>query len=130
VGRTVIEMAAEQQLHVLLKRPEDDFMGGIFELPSGKVELGENLGEALRREVEEETGLMMSSIREYLGHFDYLSGSGKTSRQFNFAVDVAASEPVSLSEHDAHLWVSLTDEPPVTDAVKGVLAKYQEVRAA
>jgi 8-oxo-dGTP diphosphatase len=114
---------------LLLKRSEDDFMGGIFELPSGKVEPGEDLDEALRREVEEETGLKISRIREYLGHFDYFSGSGRTSRQLNFAVDVATPEPVKLSEHDAHLWAPLSEEPPVTDAVNAVLAKYRETRA-
>jgi 8-oxo-dGTP diphosphatase len=110
---------------LLLKRPEEDFMGGIFELPSGNVEPGENLHEALRREVQEETGLKISAIREYLGHFDYLSGSGKPTRQFNFAVDVDAAEPIELTEHDAHLWASPTDEPPVTDAVKEILARYR-----
>lgn len=112
---------------LLLQRPENDFMGGIFELPSGKVE-DEGLDEALRREVEEETGLTVSSIRDYLGYFDYRSGSGKKSRQFNFAVNVAAPEPVELTEHDAYLWASLTNDPPVTDAVKGILEKYREIR--
>lgn len=113
---------------LLLQRPEDDFMGGIFELPSGKVELGEALDTALVREVAEETGLSVSAIRDYLGSFDYQSGSGKKSRQFNFAVDVAAPEPVTLQEHDAYAWTALTEEPPVTDAVKEVLSKYREVR--
>jgi 8-oxo-dGTP diphosphatase len=128
VQRLVVGAVVQHESKVLLlKRPENDFMGGIFELPSGKVE-DEGLDEALRREVEEETGLKMSSIRDYLGHFDYMSGSGKKSRQFNFAVNVAAPEPVGLTEHDAYLWVSLTDEPPVTDAVKGIWEKYREVR--
>ena len=70
----------------------------------------------------------MSRICDYLGYFDYLSSSGNTSRQFNFAVDVAASEPVELTEHDSYLWMSLTDEPPVTDAVKGVLAKCRNLQ--
>jgi 8-oxo-dGTP diphosphatase len=113
---------------LLLQRPADDFMGGIFELPSGKVEAGEALDVALAREVKEETGLDVAGISDYLGHFDYMSGSGKKSRQFNFAVDVVASEPVELQEHDAYQWTPLADDPPVTDAVKDVLAKFREGR--
>lgn len=100
--------------------------GGIWELPSGKVEPGEPLGQALIREVKEETGLHVIRIDRYLGEFDYQSGSGKKSRQFNFAVNVTATEPVILQEHDAYTWTNLTEEPPVTDAVKQVLARYRE----
>ncbi|MGH3567889.1 MAG: NUDIX hydrolase [Pseudonocardia sp.] len=114
---------------LLLQRPDDDFMPGIFELPSGKVEPGEGLDEALRREVMEESGLTVSVIREYIGSFDYASGSGKKSRQFNFAVDVRAAEPIELSEHDAYLWAPLHEDIPVTDAVKDVLGKFRELRA-
>ena len=113
---------------LLLKRPADDFMGGIFELPSGKVEAGESLDVALIREAKEETGLDVSAIQHYLGSFDYLSGSGKKSRQFNFAVNVAAPEPVEPTEHDSYLWAELSAEPPVTDAVKDTLKKYRELR--
>jgi 8-oxo-dGTP diphosphatase len=115
---------------LLLKRSEDDFMGGIFELPSGKVDPGESLDLALIREVKEETGLDVSSIQYYLGFFDYTSSSGKKSRQCNFTVDVTAPAPVVLQEHDAYAWSPITEELPVTDAVKGVLAKYGEVRGA
>ncbi len=110
---------------LLLQRPEDDFMGGIWELPSGKVEPGETLDEALTREVQEETGLGVTATRTYLGSFDYQSGSGKKSRQFNFAVDVESPEPVKLQEHDAYTWTALTEETPVTDAVRQVLTTYQ-----
>ncbi|WP_281182382.1 NUDIX hydrolase [Nocardia miyunensis] len=112
---------------LLLQRPEDDFMGGIWELPSGKVELGESLDEALVREVREETGLEVAAVRNYLGSFDYRSGSGKTARQFNFAVNVASDDPVQLQEHDAYAWTALTEDPPVTDAVRQVLAAYQSL---
>jgi 8-oxo-dGTP diphosphatase len=86
----------------------------------------------LEREVQEESGLIVTESRDYLGHFDYTSGSGKRSRQFNFAVDVAAAaaEPIELQEHDAYLWVDLHDEPPVTDAVKDVLHTYRNLRTA
>lgn len=112
----------------LLQRPKADFMGGIFELPSGKVETGEELDTALVREVKEETGLEVTDIRDYLGSFDYMSGSGRGSRQFNFAVDVSATEPIRLQEHDAYAWFSFTEEPPVTDAVKEVLKRYRRLR--
>jgi 8-oxo-dGTP diphosphatase len=87
-----------------------DFMGGIFELPSGKVESGE--------------GLDVANLWEYLGNFDYLSGTGKKSRQFNFVVDVVVTEPVELREYDSYTWTALNEEPPVTDAVKEVLRRY------
>lgn len=115
---------------LLLQRPDDDFMGGIFELPSGKVEADEKLDAALIREVKEETGLDVSAIRHYLGCFDYTSGSGKKSRQFNFAVDVGSAEPIELQEHDAYAWTALADQPPVTDAVKAVLHEYRALGPA
>ncbi|WP_280447109.1 NUDIX hydrolase [Nocardia brasiliensis] len=111
---------------LLLQRPTDDFMGGIWELPSGKVDPGEAIDQALIREVKEETGLDITTVTGYLGEFDYQSGSGKKSRQFNFTVDVEHPEPVNLTEHDAYAWTSLDEEPPVTDAVKQVLARYKD----
>src|SRR6266496_3600839 len=106
---------------LLLRRPPEDFMGGIYELPSGKVDPGEDLHTALLREVKEETGLDVAGVTDYLGHFDYRSGSGKPSRQFTFAVEVTATTPVTLTEHDQHRWHPLAEEPPVTDAVKKIL---------
>lgn len=110
---------------LLLRRSNNDFMGGIWELPSGKVEPGEHLDQALAREVAEETGLEVTGISRYIDSFDYRSGSGKHSRQFNFAIECAAPEPVRLTEHDAYTWTALTEEPPVTDAVKQTLTAYQ-----
>lgn len=106
---------------LLLRRPQTDFMGGIWELPSGKTEPGETLQAALIREVAEETGLQVTAITAYLGHFDYQSASGNHSRQFSFAVEVADPEPVRLTEHDGFDWADLKGKLPVTDAVKTVL---------
>ncbi|NKE55384.1 NUDIX domain-containing protein [Lentzea sp. PSKA42] len=114
---------------LLLKRPADDFMGGIFELPSGKVERGEDLKTALTREVEEETGLQVAAATAYLGSFDYTSGSGKKSRQFNFVVAVDTPGPVVLQEHDEFQWAPIEEELPVTDAVKKVFEAYRELQA-
>jgi hypothetical protein len=66
----------------------------------------------------------VTGILAYAGSFDYESGSGRKSRQFNFAVDVARPEPVKLTEHDAYAWTPVTADLPVTDTVKTLLLEY------
>ncbi|WNV83477.1 NUDIX domain-containing protein [Umezawaea sp. Da 62-37] len=89
-----------------------------------------NLGArtALVREVEEETGLQAAEATAYLRSFDYLSDSGKRSRQFNFVVTADAPGPVVLQEHDEYQWAPIEDELPVTDAVEKVFEAYRELR--
>lgn len=111
---------------LLLKRPRTDFMGGIFELPSGGVEEGESLEAALAREVLEETGLTIRAVTGNLGSFDYPSKGGRSTRQLNFTVEVDDSEPVALQEHDSHVW-ALPGELgvyPVTEEVSTLLSRY------
>ncbi|OQA37206.1 MAG: CTP pyrophosphohydrolase [Parcubacteria group bacterium ADurb.Bin326] len=111
---------------LLLERVESDFMGGLVELPSGTVDAGENLLTALAREVREETGLVVTSILVYLGSFDYTSGSGKKSRQFNFLVETVPGEvKLEPAEHQAHYLVAPSDETfntlNISDATKVVI---------
>lgn len=130
VHQLVVGAVIANDGHVLLlRREQTDFMGGIYELPSGKVEPGETLDTALRREVEEETGLAITAITGYLGSFDYTSADGKMSRQFNFTIEVTATRPVRLQEHDTYLWAAPDADPPTTDAVKNLLANYAQVIA-
>ncbi|MBP2402648.1 NUDIX hydrolase [Streptomyces syringium] len=109
---------------LLLHRSADDYLGGLWELPSGGVDAGETLVEALRREVAEETGLTVTAVGGYLGHFDYRSGSGRATRQFNFTATVAG-ETVTLTEHDAHLWADRTRQNQVSSAVRTVLDTWR-----
>lgn len=111
---------------LLLQRRADDFMGDIFEIPGGVVEPGEGIDAALTREVLEECGLMITALVRYLGHFDYPARSGEITRQFNFAVEVAAPEPVLLAEHQSYIWHPLAKEPPTTGPVTRVLRRYED----
>jgi 8-oxo-dGTP diphosphatase len=106
---------------LLLRRPVDDFRGGTWELPSGKVDPGEGLDEALRREVAEETGLAVANVLAYLGAFEYTSGSGNRTRQHTWAVAVETGD-VRLTEHDEYAW-AFPGEKPVSDEVQKLIAR-------
>lgn len=131
VGRLVVgAVIAESGKVLLLRRPIGDFMGGVYELPSGKVETGESLIDALIREVREETALTVTEINRYLGSFDYTSGSGRRTRQHNFAVTVQTPLDIILTEHTHAAWTSTAaDDYPVTDAVRQVLKEYRDLPA-
>jgi 8-oxo-dGTP diphosphatase len=108
---------------LLLQRPTEDFRGGTWELPSGKVEPGEDLITALHREVTEETGLIVAAVTAYPGAFGYTSGSGKRTRQHSWSLSVTRTDPVRLTEHDAYAWVDPLDDTPVSAEVTAVLSK-------
>ncbi|MFC5665397.1 NUDIX domain-containing protein [Kitasatospora misakiensis] len=106
---------------LLVRRKPDDYLGGMWEIPSGKVETGETVLDGLRRETTEETGLAIDRITGYLGHFDYRNSHGGTTRQLNFAVTVERTEPIVLTEHDAHRWALPAELPEVSDAVRQLI---------
>ena len=107
-----------------MSRKTDDFMGGIDELPSGNMEQGENIYEALVREVKEETNLDVVNVKLYIGSFDYISGSGKKARQYNFVLDVKNTGNIILTEHDGYNWLTIEEirkSSKITDEVKYIL---------
>lgn len=112
---------------LLLQRPLDDFMGGILELPSGNVEAEEAINQGLVREVKEETNLDTRTIGMFINSFDYLSSSGKKSRQFNFEVKVENCENLILTEHDNYVWLDyeeVRNNERITDEVKYTIEIY------
>ena len=114
----------EKNEALIMSRKIDDFMGGIDELPSGNMEQGENIYEALVREVKEETNLDVVNVKSYIGSFDYISGSGKKARQYNFVLDVKNTENIILTEHDKYNWLTIEEirkSSKITDEVKYIL---------
>ncbi len=94
---------------LILGRKKDDFMGGIDEIPSGNLEKNESLFQGLIREIKEETNLDVEYIDKFIDYFDYLSGSGKKARQYNFSVVTKNTENIKLTEHDYFLWQDINE---------------------
>lgn len=112
---------------LVMTRKSADFMGGIDELPSGNMEADENIYNSLSREVKEETGLDIENVISYINSFDYISGSGKKARQFNFVVSVKSTDSVVLTEHDSYKWLTIEEarsNPKITEEVKFTLEIY------
>ena len=114
----------EKNKVLIMSRKTDDFMGGIDELPSGNMEQGENIYDALVRKVKEETNLDVVDVKSYIGSFDYISGSQKKARQYNFVLDVKNTENIILTEHDEYNWLTIEEirkSNKITDEVKYIL---------
>jgi 8-oxo-dGTP diphosphatase len=98
--------------HLLLlqRSGTEDFLPDLIELPSGGVDPGETIIDGLVREIFEETGLVIHSVDRYINSFDYISGSGKKARQFNFTVTIVEPYKVVLNpaEHVDFFWVKPT----------------------
>ena len=121
VGAIILD---EKSQVLIISRKTDDFMGGIDELPSGNMEQGENIYDALVREVKEEINLDVVNVKSYIGSFDYISGSGKKARQYNFVLDVKNTENIILTEHDEYNWLTIEEirkSNKITDEVKYIL---------
>lgn len=129
VGGIITKKTDDGLKYLILTRKSNDFMGGIKELPSGNMEQRETIGEALLREIKEETGLDVT-IGHYVNSFDYLSSSGKKARQFNFLVFAQKVDSIVLSEHDLYEWMTIDeikDNKNITSETKDSIIKCNEM---
>lgn len=108
---------------LIVKRADDDFMGGLFELPGGGVDEGEALDAALIREVREELGLVVKRIIRFVDSFEYKSSSGKRTRQFSFVVEVENTDVTLSPEHTEFSWIKKEDidKYNITESTKNTI---------
>lgn len=109
---------------LIVRRVQNDFLGGNYELPGGGVEEGENFEGAVIRETLEETGLCVKAIAGMFEGFDYATDQKPKARQLNFIVEVDSGDVVLSSEHDAFLWIGEENDLkdlPMSDNMKTCL---------
>lgn len=96
---------------VLRRSLRDGFLPGIEELPSGGCDPGETLADALTRELQEEIG-WRGAVRPEDGfahHFDYVTRSGATARQYTFSVPLGDQVVRLSTEHTNWRWLGAED---------------------
>jgi len=94
---------------VLIVRRARPPAGGLYTLPGGGVEVGENLVQAVVREVQEETGLAVEPVA-LAGYREAIvrDGEGRVERHFvilPFAARWIAGEPVLNEELSEAMWL-------------------------
>jgi len=104
---------------LLLKRPDDVHLGGLWSFPGGKVEAGETPLDAAKRELAEETGLTGQSWRS-LGEYQH-TYPDRTLHFHLFGCD--GLNPDSLNSNEAHAWVPADKlgEYPMPEANRALL---------
>lgn len=129
IERLVVGAVIHDHARALLvtRSAGDDFLPGIEELPSGGVEPGETLSQALTRELREEIGFRPDDFDAgFLATFDYTSGSGRRTRQLTVSAPLA-NRAVELSEeHVSARWVAQRELPDssATSETKQVLEAW------
>ena len=106
-----IVMHPQEGLMLALKRPFTNTAEGqgVWDLPGGKVDYGENSHYAIQREIQEETGLLVAAVRVQWVETAmndrngvYYIFAGYHCRAQNTAVRLS-------HEHHAYQWLSPTD---------------------
>lgn len=114
---------------LLIKRKNDPFKGK-WALPGGFVDEGEDLADAAKRELQEETGLVLESLQQ-LGAF---GKPGRDPRSHTVSVAYTGfandnAEAVGADDADEARWFSVAALPELAfdhaDIINSALEKHQ-----
>jgi 8-oxo-dGTP pyrophosphatase MutT (NUDIX family) len=96
-------MIDKDDKYLMMYRSDHPTFGRDADLPGGTLEDGESTTEAVIREVEEETGVLVDSVEELYAGLDY-SAHGTHKSLFVARVEVRP-EIVMSWEHSSYEWI-------------------------
>lgn len=107
---------------LLLRRAPQERFPGLWELPGGKADPGETPGQALARELAEESGLSINGPLRRVGPARRrVTPTGKRICEFVYEVKVHGI-PALSDEHDAHVWLTAAaDDLALTESAAEAL---------
>ena len=98
----------KNELLLIKRNCKDQHKPGVWEVPGGRLEPGEDPFEGLKRETKEETGLEIS-VHNPLHVHHFIRDDGQKITMITFLCRTV-SENVALSgEHSEYRWVSLNE---------------------
>jgi len=115
-------LVVKNKVLIVRRSSKEGFFAGFYELPGGKLNFGENPGDALRREFLEEVNLNVKVTRPYRV-FSYMSGDGnKCTVDISHILELADDvSNIKLSDaHDDLKWVTIEeiDKIKMSDEMK------------
>jgi 8-oxo-dGTP diphosphatase len=111
---------------LLTSRPEGKVYAGYWEFPGGKVEAGESIEQALRREIEEELGLSLGPVQLWrIEEVDYPHALVR----LHFCKVLSWSGQLQMKEGQRYAWQNLPVQVrPVLPGTVPVLAWFAQER--
>ncbi|MDB5162566.1 MAG: hypothetical protein JWN28_173 [Candidatus Saccharibacteria bacterium] len=141
VYRAIIYDRESNGLLMVKRSIKDTYLPGYYEFPGGKVDPGEDGITTLRREIEEETGLIIEPLAEsvqqseiYVERKPIVSGFHKGLEHVSYFIvsRVVSGEFMLSHEHDDYVWDHVTQAPtrgPVVRNCSTALEKFQNLWA-
>lgn len=100
----------EGKVLILKRSSKEEFLPNYWELPSGKVEFGETVEQALKREFKEETNLNIK-VKNPFKIFSYLSDNNNR-HTIEIVLKVTCEnikELIISKDHEEYTWISKED---------------------
>lgn len=109
------------RIFVQRRSPQRTLFPNCWDIVGGHLEEGESVDDALRREVEEETGWRISVVLGYVGEFSYRGDDGfdRVEQDFLVRVDGDLDRPrLEQGKHTEWRWIT-EDEVDLLDEHRG-----------
>jgi len=103
--KVVAGFLRKEDRFLLVRRPVNKKRGGLWEFPGGKVENGETLESAIKRELEEELGIK-TKVRRFLSKINYKYPEGEIEL---ILLEIDSKEEPILKEALELRWVNFEE---------------------